>query len=48
MFLFLIHSLRFDNPDTRDKRKEENRTAVISESLDVFINNCKFNYSLSL
>jgi len=46
-FLFLINCLRFDNPNTRDERKEENPIAAVSEIFDEFINNCKLNYSLS-
>jgi len=46
-FLFLINCLRFDNPNTRDERKEENPITAISEIFDEFINNCKLNYSLS-
>ncbi|KAG5869981.1 hypothetical protein JTB14_010136 [Gonioctena quinquepunctata] len=46
-FLFILACLRFDNPDTRNDRKESNRTAAITYILETFVRNCQGVYTLS-
>lgn len=44
-FLFLLLSLRFDNPDDRKERKIDDPTAAVSEIFNKFIKNSQRLYS---
>ncbi|XP_069670943.1 piggyBac transposable element-derived protein 4-like isoform X1 [Periplaneta americana] len=44
-FLFLLTALQFDNPDDREERKKEERTAAISKIFELFIENSQICYS---
>lgn len=44
--LFLICCIRFDNLETRIERKATDKFAPFREVFDIFINNCKKNYSI--
>lgn len=46
-FLFLLSALRFDDIDTRAERRENDRTALISEVFNKFIQNCQNVYTCS-
>ncbi|KAG5877610.1 hypothetical protein JTB14_010297 [Gonioctena quinquepunctata] len=46
-FLFILACLRFDNPDTRNDRKESNRAAAITYIFETFVRNCQEVYTLS-
>ena len=46
-FNFLLNCLRFDDKTTRLERRKSDRFAPIREIWDLFIHNCKTNYSLS-
>lgn len=47
-FLFLLTTIRFDNIDDRDARKESgDRLAPISELFQMFLINSQSNYSMS-
>ncbi|KFM73858.1 PiggyBac transposable element-derived protein 4, partial [Stegodyphus mimosarum] len=45
-FLFLLYSLRFDNPETRKERMANDKTAAISEIFSRVIKNCQRTYSI--
>lgn len=45
-FRFLIRCIRFDDLDTRIQRKVTDKFAPFREVFDLFINNCKQNYSI--
>lgn len=45
-FLFLLRNLRFDNEETRRKRRTIDKLAPIRFFLDSFITNCKSSYSV--
>jgi len=45
-FRFLIHCIRFDNLNTRIERKVTDKFAHFREVFNLFINNCKQNYSI--
>ena len=49
-FLFLLTALRFDNPDDREVRKQEDRAAAISKIYTKFIENSQlcFNRGISV
>lgn len=45
-FLFLLSTIRFDDPDTRETRKAGgDKLAAVSEVFNSFVNNCKSNYN---
>lgn len=46
-FLFILSALRFDDIETREERKANDRTALISEVFNMFIKNCQKSYSCS-
>lgn len=46
-FLFILSALRFDEIDTREERKENDRAALISEIFNKFIGNCQKYYTCS-
>ena len=43
-FTFLINSLRFDDPETREARRDVDKFAPIRELWDMFIKNCEQMY----
>ncbi|XP_008181635.1 piggyBac transposable element-derived protein 4-like [Acyrthosiphon pisum] len=45
-FRFLIRCIRFDDLDTRIERKVTDKFSSFREIFDLFINNCKNNYSI--
>ncbi|XP_039278930.1 piggyBac transposable element-derived protein 4-like [Nilaparvata lugens] len=45
-FLFLLHTLRFDNPDDRDDRKKDVKEAAISNIFYKFIENSQLCYTV--
>ncbi|KAK3894203.1 hypothetical protein Pcinc_002021 [Petrolisthes cinctipes] len=44
-FAFLINSLRFDNPDTRQERRRTDRFAPVRSIWDSFIERCRWMYT---
>ncbi|KAL0893983.1 hypothetical protein ABMA27_014057 [Loxostege sticticalis] len=46
-YLFISSALRFDDVETRNERKANDRAALISEIFNMFINNCQKSYSCS-
>ncbi|KAG5868029.1 hypothetical protein JTB14_026670 [Gonioctena quinquepunctata] len=46
-FLFILACLRFDNPDTRNDRKESKRAAAITYIFETFVGSCQEVYTLS-
>lgn len=45
-FLFLLANIRFDDKETRNERKKEDKLAAVRFILDKFVDNCERNYSL--
>lgn len=45
-FLFILHVLRFDNPDDRDERKKDVKEAAISKIFYKFIENSQLCYTV--
>lgn len=46
-FKFLLRCLRFDDKSDREERKKVDRLAPIREIFDIFVQNCKNNYTVS-
>ena len=46
-FRFLLRHLTFDDKDTRDERRKVDKLAPVREIFDLFVENCKNNFSLS-
>ena len=46
-FKFLLRCLRFDNKSDRKERKKTDRLAPIREIFEMFVKNCRNNYSIS-
>lgn len=46
-FRFLLRHLSFDDKDTRLERREFDKLALIRELFDLFVANCKNNFSMS-
>ena len=46
-FLFLLRSIRFDDKNTRQERRVNDKLAAIRRILNEFVTNCKNSYSLS-
>lgn len=44
-FLFLLQTIRFDNPSDREERKKNDKAAAISNVFEKFINNCQDLYT---
>uniref|UniRef100_A0A146KVM3 PiggyBac transposable element-derived protein 4 n=2 Tax=Lygus hesperus TaxID=30085 RepID=A0A146KVM3_LYGHE len=44
-FLFLLRSVRFDHPSTRAEREKTDKLAAIRNVYDMFLANCRNNYS---
>lgn len=45
-FHLLLSCLRFDNKNTRQERKAQDKLAPLREVFDIFVNKCKTNYSV--
>ncbi|XP_023225627.1 piggyBac transposable element-derived protein 4-like isoform X2 [Centruroides sculpturatus] len=46
-FKFLLHSLRFDDKNSRKERIKTDKLAAVRDMVDIFVNSCQQNYSMS-